>query len=292
MIGQRRARYADTNTRELHVDGAGPPMVLLHGFGQSAECWRLVLERLERLGQRAVAVDLPGFGHSTPLKPGLVLPQFDVFVSDVIVRHAGAEHVVLVGNSLGGLLSVRAAESARGLPIRGLLAIDAAGTGWTRMMRMAGARNLTVAQWGLRIPMPSFARHAVLTRAGRAALYGDRALADPKMVAEFAEPARTGDAFRAHCTLALRIMNEVNAVRPPSRVQCPTIVLHGSRDRLIPESAARLLHEHIPGSTFESLPGVGHCPHLEAPRRVAELAAGLAVTDRAVDSGQPRSTLA
>ncbi|WP_245604855.1 alpha/beta fold hydrolase [Mycobacterium genavense] len=262
-------------------------MVLLHGFGQSAECWRLVLERIERLGHGAVAVDLPGFGYGSPVKRGRVLPQLDEFVSDVVVTYAAEEPIVLVGNSLGGLLSVRAAESRRRLPIRGLLAIDAAGTGWTRMMRMAGAGNLTVAQWGLRIPMPSFVRHAVLTRAGRAALYGDRALADPKMVAEFAEPARTRDAFRAHCTLALRIMAEVNAVRPPSGVPCPTIVLHGSRDRLIPESAARLLHKHIPGSIFESLPGVGHCPQLEAPGRVAELAARLARTGRMADGDQP-----
>lgn len=277
MVAQRSAVYAGLETRELYVNGASPTIALLHGFGQSSECWRLVLDRLEQLGQAAIAVDLLGFGHSAPLGPGMVLPQLDEFVADVVAQHAVGKPVVVVGNSLGGLLAVRAAESFRGLPIRGVLAVDAAGAGWTRTMRLINGPALVLLRLSSLAPLPYAIRHAALAIAGRAALYGDpRAAVDPEPLREFCEPARTRHDFRRHCMLAVRTMTEVNALKALTEIHCPTMVLHGSRDRLVSVSAARRLQQQIPGSRFVLLPGVGHCPQLDAPERVAKLAAELA----------------
>lgn len=101
MIGERSAAYAGYRTRELFVDGAGPKLVLVHGFGHPAPCWRPILERCALLGQAAVAVDLPGFGVADPLAAGPRLPQLVRFLEAVVTAQGAVTPVVLVGNSLG-----------------------------------------------------------------------------------------------------------------------------------------------------------------------------------------------
>jgi len=49
------------------------------------------------------------------------------------------------------------------------------------------------------------------------------------------------------------------------------VILQGARDRLVPVAAARRLHAALPHSTLVVLPGVGHCPQLDAPATVSEL---------------------
>jgi pimeloyl-ACP methyl ester carboxylesterase len=63
-IVERRSTYAGFQTRELVVTGRGPTVLLLHGFGDSADTWRPVLTLLAEAGQAAIAVDLPGFGKT------------------------------------------------------------------------------------------------------------------------------------------------------------------------------------------------------------------------------------
>jgi len=60
VIAQRPAEYAGYMTRELYVTGADPAIVLIHGFGDSAGTWNLVLSRLAAIGRAGIAVDLPG----------------------------------------------------------------------------------------------------------------------------------------------------------------------------------------------------------------------------------------
>src|SRR5215218_10381610 len=95
-------------TRALELEGDGPPLVLLHGFADSADTWRRALDLLARQGRRALAVDLPGYGAADPLvadEP--VLGQYRAFAR-AVVQHASAEAddegVILCGNSLGGAI--------------------------------------------------------------------------------------------------------------------------------------------------------------------------------------------
>jgi pimeloyl-ACP methyl ester carboxylesterase len=74
---EHRLELAGRSTRVLELEGDGRPIVLLHGFADSADTWRSVLDRLARAGRRALAIDLPGFGAAEPLAAGPVLPQLD-----------------------------------------------------------------------------------------------------------------------------------------------------------------------------------------------------------------------
>src|SRR5437763_2518935 len=108
---EHRLELGGFETRALELEGTGPPLVFLHGFSDSADTWRLVLDRLARRGQRALALDLPGFAAAAPLDGSRgVLEQLDAFTEGAL-RHAGAGAGV-VGNSLGGVCALRAAQRA------------------------------------------------------------------------------------------------------------------------------------------------------------------------------------
>jgi pimeloyl-ACP methyl ester carboxylesterase len=78
---EHRLSLGGYETRLLELEGEGPPLLLLHGYADSADTWRLILDALGRAERRAVAVDLPGFATAAGLRPGRVLPQLDRFVA-------------------------------------------------------------------------------------------------------------------------------------------------------------------------------------------------------------------
>src|SRR5437868_1043132 len=100
-------------TRVLHTDGVGgdgPTIVLLHGYGDSAGSWSGVLAHLDRLGHRALAVDMPGFGRAEPRPPGPMIDVLDEGLRSLLDTLVDGP-VFLVGNSLGCVPALRAAAT-------------------------------------------------------------------------------------------------------------------------------------------------------------------------------------
>jgi len=121
---EHRRTFAGFETRVLELEGAGVPIVLFHGYADSADTWRQTLALLARAGRRALAVDLPGFGDADRLAPEPILPQLDAFAGAVL-RYAGGRGrlpALAVGNSLGGALSLRLAERHRS-KVAGVVAV-------------------------------------------------------------------------------------------------------------------------------------------------------------------------
>ncbi|MEW2137717.1 alpha/beta hydrolase [Streptomyces sp. NPDC005409] len=104
---------------------SAPPLVLLHGGGQTRHAWGRTGPRLAALGWRVVAPDLRGHGDSGWSPDGdYGLGLFAEDVRAVVARLGGRP--VLVGASLGGLGSLLAAGEPPGAPIRALLLVDVA----------------------------------------------------------------------------------------------------------------------------------------------------------------------
>jgi pimeloyl-ACP methyl ester carboxylesterase len=270
---EHRVDLAGFETRALELEGEGPPVVLLHGFADSADTWRLVLDRLARRDRRALAVDLPGFGTASPLRPeGSMLEQLDAFARaavDFAAAQSGGP-VVLSGNSLGGCLALRAAEDADA-PLAGIVPIAPAGLEHPRWFSIIEREPLVRLVLSSPVPLPS-----ALLRAAVGEVYRQLAFARPRAIAH--EVVRAFTDHHATKSNVVRILDNGRRLLPElhspfrlDRVECPVLLVWGDRDRMVTHRGARLVTEALPATTYELLEGIGHCPQLEAPERVAEL---------------------
>lgn len=110
----------------LYIDdapGRGTPIVFIHGNGGSSEQWNAQLEHFRAAGRRALAIDLPGFGRSTP-PSDFSLPAMAGAI-DAAVASLGLDRFVLVGHSYGGAV-VAAYTAAHPGKIAGVVYLDAA----------------------------------------------------------------------------------------------------------------------------------------------------------------------
>lgn len=272
MITEHRGSYGGVGTRVLSVAGDGTPIVLLHGYADSADTWRGVLTGLAAAGRRAVAVDLPGFGQADPRRAVAMVPQFDAF-ADAVLADTGP--AVLVGNSLGAATAVRAA--ARNPAVKALVALDdpLAAEHW--LARRARSRPVPVAFWASvgRLPMPSRALRFATRHAVPKVLYGPGAKSDPQVVAYWTELASNASDVAALGRHAFQYAYESAAGHAGVRVGCPAVIVHGARGRIIPVHSSRTLHQQIPGSELIVLPRSGHCPQLDNPAEVVRIVTAL-----------------
>ena len=137
---EHRRSFGGYATRVLELEGDGMPMVLFHGYADSADTWRQTLALLARQGRRAIAVDLPGFGTADRLQPDPILPQLDEFAAAVVAYAGGRprQPVLAVGNSLGGCVSLRLAER-KGSRLAGVVGIAPAGLEMSRLLYLVQA---------------------------------------------------------------------------------------------------------------------------------------------------------
>jgi len=94
-----------SNKRVVHwlEQGAGEPLVLIHGVGMQASAWYPQIEDLSR-EFRVIAVDMPGHGTSDALEANADLQQFVQWASEFVeALHAGP--VNLAGHSMGSLIA-------------------------------------------------------------------------------------------------------------------------------------------------------------------------------------------
>ncbi|HEY7485962.1 MAG TPA: alpha/beta fold hydrolase [Streptosporangiaceae bacterium] len=270
----------------LHVaefGGTGPPMVLLHGLGGSHANWLIVGERLTRYG-RVVCPDLPGFGRSL-LAGRSASMEANVRLMTRFLAEAepGDAPATLVGNSMGATLALHLAAA---LPER-------------------VARLVLLAPW---LPCPPMGRGDPRGAIMRAVLGNrdvDRVLvprrrdcSPEELVRRMlrlgcAEPDRVPQQIVSAATrvassrarlpdredgFAEAAHSLVDYVRQPSRalntvesVSAPALVVHGSSDRVVPPTALDRLRSSRPDWRFETLDGVGHTPHVEAPLRLIKV---------------------
>lgn len=279
MITERRAVHAGVGTRELFVEGDGPTIVLLHGFGHPADTWLPVLRRFADAGQSAVAVDLPGFGAADTSGPGAWLPQGDRFVGEVVAHYGGQAPVVLVGNSLGATLTVRAAGASRQLPIRGILPAAMPGMGWTPLVRAAMCGDGRLLTRLSTIAAPTLVRRQGADRIAGHLIYGDRAALDVELVRILSSQVYTRRGARDVLERGLLMKAEVDAEPPVLDISCPAIVVHGRRDRIVALASSVRLHQTIPHSRLVVLDKAGHSPQLDAPDEIVTAARNLAVSE-------------
>jgi pimeloyl-ACP methyl ester carboxylesterase len=256
-LGDRTVRYLVAGP--LGRPGAAGVVVFLHAFPLNAEMWRAQLQAWPQ-GWAGIAPDFRGFGGSTPDTPAAPPnpdAQLDDYVDDVlaVMDAEGVRRAVFCGCSMGGYslfaLLRRAADRAAGLVL-----VDTRATADTERDRgsRAAMLDLLAAQGPAAIAEQMLPR--LLGESTRAA--GAAVSAEVNRLAGMATSSGIGHAI-------VRMMNREDASPWLGAIACPTLVIAGSEDVLIPEAEAQALSASIPGSRLVMLPRAGHLPNLEQP---------------------------
>jgi len=257
----------------------GTPIVFVHGLGGSHLNWCLIGPQLAA-GRRAVALDLHGFGL-TPGTRGTSTVERNARLLDRFVREVTGTPVILVGNSMGGLISIMRASAAPDT-VRGLVLIDPALPPSQRAPdRKVASQFLTYALPGLG---ELYVRSVMSRRPPQLAVqrvielcFADPSRADPAMVtasiALAAERQNQDHAYGAAFLAASRSLMRVVGQRRRywemmASVQAPVLLIGGEADRLVPVASLRQAAARNPRWETVIWPGVGHTPQLEVPDAV------------------------
>jgi pimeloyl-ACP methyl ester carboxylesterase len=262
-----RLQLGDVSTRALELEGDGPPLLLLHGFADSADTWRTVLAGLARHRRRVLAVDLPGFGTASRLaRDEPILPQLDRFAA-AAVRHLhedSGEGVVVAGNSLGGCAALRAAADPS-LPIAAIVPIGPAGFDHPVWFSAIEAQPVLRHVLAAPVPLPEIVVRTAVGEGFRQLAFARPRAAKAELIAAFSQHHRTTRDLRRYMATGRRMLPELVDPFDLAAITVPIMLVWGERDRMVTHRGSRHLLAAHPGARYELLRDVGHCPQLEAP---------------------------
>jgi pimeloyl-ACP methyl ester carboxylesterase len=293
-----RSRWADVDGPVHYLDfggpARGPVIVCVHGLGGSAVNWAAIAPLLTSR-YRLIAPDLAGHGLTRAAGRDCGVFANQALLHRFLQSAAAGQPVILMGNSMGGMVSLLEA-SASPSTVSALVLVDPAlpfafarpdplvatlfalyGTpglgGVLRSLRRDASPDASVARLlslccadPSRVPAQTVAQHVEMER--RRTEFPDRSQALNNAMRSVVQTIgrERGRTYRA-------IVDSVD---------CPVLLLQGDRDRLVPVSVARSAARAHPDWTLAVLPGVGHVPQLEVPRETAQL-----IIDWLGSSGQP-----
>ncbi|SDN16823.1 alpha/beta fold hydrolase [Allokutzneria albata] len=265
----RLSELSGAGGTSLAVTEAGPPdappVVLLHGWAQSAKCWAAQLTDERLTSQfRLIAADLRGHGGSAIPAEGY--DRSATWAGDVaaLLAYAGRP-AVLVGWSYGGLviadyLREHGSEAVAGIALVG--AITELGRG------REGGRTGAV----MRAALPAAVSDdpAVAVPALRGFVEG---IAAQPLPGELAQRA-LGTALSTPPAVRLGLFRrDIGSADVLAGLTVPALVIHGLDDQIVDPAAGRYAADLIPGAATSWYPECGHLPFVEhAERFTTELA--------------------
>ncbi len=252
--------------------GAGPPVLLLHGYGDSSDSWRRVVPSLLRR-HRVVAIDLPAFGRSATPADDLIDHYATFFPA--LSRTLGVERASLVGHSLGGAVALRVALEQPQLVDR-LALIAPAGLGETPPWWWRAIAGSPI-DWRAMLALPNpFAKS--LIRGGLRSFLRQRLVYDPRqlegLVEEFVDKhggqrellslIKTGRSL-------IRGYDGTLLERASEELRMPTTVIWGSEDRMAEPAHGPAFASAVPHAVVHMLERCGHYPQMELPSQINRL---------------------
>lgn len=256
---------------------SGPQLVLVHGLGGSAVNWAAVAPALAKRC-RVVAPDLAGFGRTRSSGRSTSVAHNAKLLRRFIEEVLGGGPVVLVGNSMGGLISLMVAGRHPEL-VKGLVVVDPA-----MPVGITARPHPAVVAMFATMALPAAGRMIMERRRGQQSAEEaamevlrlctvDVSRVPEDVVALHAElvheqkeyPDIDAELIRAARSLLWVIGRNGEYYRMLRRIQAPVLLLHGDKDRLVPIAAARRAAKTFPEWRFEVAHDVGHVPQLEVP---------------------------
>jgi pimeloyl-ACP methyl ester carboxylesterase len=283
-----RSRWVEIGGPVHYLDFGGPaegPVVVgVHGLGGSALNWSAIAPLIASRC-RLLAPDLAGHGRTESLGRPTTVAGNRILLHRFIDAVPGRP-VILMGNSMGGMLSMLEAAAAPDA-VAGLVLVNAAfpfgpalphpfviamftayGTPVVGRFVMARRRAMS----------PQMQVAAILRLC---CVDSSRVPAD--VVAEHVELAGVRAGFAnverdllsaAHSVVATAGVHGRSYRRAIRSIRVPVLLVHGERDRLVPVAASRAIARRQPSWSLVVLPDTGHVPQLEAPSATADAIVG------------------
>jgi pimeloyl-ACP methyl ester carboxylesterase len=298
--GELPGRLLDVDGCETYVveAGEGPTVVLLHGWGDTADCWRRVVPWLVK-AHHVVAFDIPPLGRSAvPRTDGETLIDFYGRFFPELLRMLEIERASLVGHSLGGAIALHLAleqpETVERLALVAPAGLGTSAPWWWHLL--AGTRL----RWTelLRIPTP-ITRPAV--RFGVRTFLHQRLFHDPRRLQEAVHHLvdlhggrRELDALLATGRALMHGYSGTLLDQAARQLEVPVMVVWGVHDGLVPVEHARAFGAAVRHAEVHVLERCGHYPQIELPTLFNELLAAFLEETTADQSGSrwSRATLA
>jgi pimeloyl-ACP methyl ester carboxylesterase len=234
--------------------GDGQPIILLHGFVNSSALWNDTIAAFQQ-DYRLYAPDLPGHGQSPPRIPWKLRDVAEIVAA--WLRVLEVDQATLIGHSMGGALAMLLAAARPDL-VKRLVLVNPVGL----PIQQPVLRAFTRAGLGF-----SLRQHANAVN-GSVSPLSQQALA----LWQAAEDVLSCD------------------LRPElSAIHCPTTLIWGTGDRLLPLQSAVILQRLISGAELILLPNLRHRPHRANPQIFQTILRDVLAREEATDSSQ-RST--
>ncbi|MCA9982190.1 MAG: alpha/beta hydrolase, partial [Anaerolineales bacterium] len=263
------------NGQDVHIIESGHPgrqvALLIHGWSSS---WYAMSPLIGLMSQRfrVMAVDLPGYGKSPKLNKRTTIDDYVDLLADLLETEADGP-VVLIGHSMGGMISVHMAAKYPALVERMVLICP------TITGKLSTYINLVVfpVTFAESLPFSKYISKAVegavvgLTdRIMRPASFAERTGITEEDYIRIRADARRPDqgTVRAECFSAMRDNNLSEQIK---NLQTPALVLWGAEDNTVPLRDAGVVADEWPLADLRILPKAGHWPHFEQPDTIKRL---------------------
>jgi 2-succinyl-6-hydroxy-2,4-cyclohexadiene-1-carboxylate synthase len=246
----------------LHVDvrGAGPPLVVLHGFTQTARLWGRFGDRLAE-SYTLLAVDLPGHGDSGSVRADL--PATAALVAEAVRAEVGDQPCALLGYSLGARVGLHVALGDE-LPLRGVVFIGVTAGMEDPDERARRRQSDDALADGLEA---SGDVHAFIDSWLRGPLFERLAIGD---AAQRSERLRNTAAGLASSLRLCGTGTQIPLWDRLATMGTPVLALAGADDTRFASHALRVARL-VPHGVASLVPGGGHAVHLAQPEQTGRI---------------------
>ncbi len=248
-VNGHRVRFLeDGSSNSKHI-------LFLHGLGASAERWGRVMPIFAKYFH-VVAPDIIGFGYSDKPEVNYTIPFFVDFVK-AFATALGMDHTSLIGASLGGHIAAELTIESKNI-IEQLVLVSPAGI----MKDSTPVLNYYIAA----------ALYPTLENAKKAF---ERMAGDPKAVdlvyaRDFVNRMQLPNAKYAFMSSVMGSKAAPSLSGRLGKIEAPTLIAWGEKDRMIPVRYASRFHSKIKGSRLAIIKSSGHTPYFEKPEVFSE----------------------
>ena len=269
-----RVHTAMLNRHEFwYLDsGNGPAVLFIHGLTGSHRNWAQLVEKLNT-DHRVLAPDLFGHGASEKLMGDYSLGAHAATLRDLLDR-LEIDRITLVGHSFGGGIAMQFCYL---FPERvEHLVLVASGELGRAVSPLLRATTVPGAGWILPVIASGWVRGRVETVGRALTSRGWRASSDTTEIWRGFTSLADADSRRAFLATTRSVIDPGGQTvtahdHLPMAIEVPTLIVWGTRDRMIPARHATTAHEVISDSRVVLFEGAGHFPHLDQPERFAQL---------------------